>query len=434
MLKHLVLWTLLLCCLFGKLNTRILFCCQDGHWIYHNTSVPCNLLTDGAKSSYSQMIKWAENQYPADDIAKVFNKSMLNFMINEQLWAEVEKSEDIDVEMFWMGMKLKPEDLENFHQISSAGTPLSSFFRDRLLNRQANDQVCIDTTYASNTSATYSKVCWDAYMEVLSTKTVECTNQWSNWTECIDGERSRERACAVVEPGCIVFPEKITGDCEILDLIFPENYTIRAFAGESLRIQFVNEISSLPVMFQFVNGPSLSSITTNGKFIWTVPNDNYIGENMYIQVLLYNTEGHQRTINLTLEIINCLCEPFGICTQPANQKQGLGLFTCNCQEGRFGTLCENDINECESHPCYPLVDCINLPNMYWCTQCPEGYTGDGITCTADDGDKNKATESTNTGSISRPSKPQTCNTGGSEIIKSMHIINMIAISIGIIVL
>lgn len=47
-----------------------------------------------------------------------------------------------------------------------------------------------------------------------------------------------------------------------------------------------------------------------------------------------------------------------------------------------GVICQ-DINECLSRPCSPdpLVICQNTEGSFKCGDCPDGYTGDGFTCT-----------------------------------------------------
>ncbi|VDO38210.1 unnamed protein product, partial [Onchocerca flexuosa] len=42
-------------------------------------------------------------------------------------------------------------------------------------------------------------------------------------------------------------------------------------------------------------------------------------------------------------------------------------------------VCE-DVNECESNPCYPGTACINLPGSFKCAGCPSGMTGNGMIC------------------------------------------------------
>ncbi|XP_033096223.1 von Willebrand factor D and EGF domain-containing protein-like [Anneissia japonica] len=402
------------------------FCCQDDHWMYHNTSLPCNHLDQGATSGYQQMLSWAEHQFPSQDVTNVFNESLLNFMIKEQLWMEAAKS-DADVEIFWMGMKLNPANkLNNPETASDVNNPLSSMFLDRLQNRKAHDHVCVEATAITNDTTTFANACWSAYLEVLSKPSV-CINEWTSWSDCVDGMRTRERGCAVRETGCITYPEIGTGTCELLELIFPENDTIIATPGERLRMRFRAKENPLStVMFQLPYGPASATLTTDGTFDWLVPSGTFVDEDIFVNVLLYNNDGHQRNINLTVEIISCPCVGgYGVCVERTGVSQGLGVYDCDCEVGRFGTLCEEDVNECESDPCHPMVDCINLHNMYWCTACPDGYHGDGISCKPVTG--NRGSENTNGKDDNKQNCP-VCDTGRSSITKSMSVQLLIIIS------
>ena len=44
-------------------------------------------------------------------------------------------------------------------------------------------------------------------------------------------------------------------------------------------------------------------------------------------------------------------------------------FTCTCQAGFTGLLCDLDINECSSNPCYMGGQCVDDTNGFYCN-CP----------------------------------------------------------------
>ncbi|KAK6108635.1 CUB domain family protein [Brugia pahangi] len=81
-----------------------------------------------------------------------------------------------------------------------------------------------------------------------------------------------------------------------------------------------------------------------------------------------------------------LCGPAGHCipTQPDPETNEPG-YRCLCEWGyrssadRNNPVCE-DVNECESNPCYPGTTCINLPGSFKCAGCPPGMTGNGMIC------------------------------------------------------
>ena len=48
---------------------------------------------------------------------------------------------------------------------------------------------------------------------------------------------------------------------------------------------------------------------------------------------------------------------------------------CTCADGYTGTLCEVDVNECDSSPCVGEGSyCQNFENRFECV-CPAGMTG-----------------------------------------------------------
>ena len=91
----------------------------------------------------------------------------------------------------------------------------------------------------------------------------------------------------------------------------------------------------------------------------------------------------------------CACHHGGRCVKPSKitgadsgEKKFLAM-SCSCPDGYTGRYCESDIDACEANlnPCYPGVECIDLPapaNMtsgYKCAACPLGYSGNGASCT-----------------------------------------------------
>lgn len=56
------------------------------------------------------------------------------------------------------------------------------------------------------------------------------------------------------------------------------------------------------------------------------------------------------------------------------------ILNCTCRAGFTGSLCEEDINECEMSPCENKGKCVNTPGGFYC-QCQSGFSGP--VCTAD---------------------------------------------------
>ena len=67
------------------------------------------------------------------------------------------------------------------------------------------------------------------------------------------------------------------------------------------------------------------------------------------------------------------------CLNDATCMDGGTDFSCRCQAGYRGNLCQWDINECESSPCLNGT-CLDLVNGFQC-DCAPGY--DGTICEHD---------------------------------------------------
>ncbi|XP_035671871.1 neurogenic locus notch homolog protein 1-like [Branchiostoma floridae] len=67
---------------------------------------------------------------------------------------------------------------------------------------------------------------------------------------------------------------------------------------------------------------------------------------------------------------NCASSPctHGTCTN------GVGSYTCSCENGWEGTDCDQDIDECASNPCWLGGTCLDHVDGYSCV-CPKDKTG-----------------------------------------------------------
>ncbi|XP_076841773.1 protein jagged-2 isoform X2 [Brachyhypopomus gauderio] len=64
-----------------------------------------------------------------------------------------------------------------------------------------------------------------------------------------------------------------------------------------------------------------------------------------------------------------VCGPHGRCIS-----QSGGNFTCACQPGFTGTYCHENINDCESSPCFNGGTCLDGVGSFQCL-CPDGWEG-----------------------------------------------------------
>ncbi|CAI2354216.1 unnamed protein product [Caenorhabditis sp. 36 PRJEB53466] len=84
-----------------------------------------------------------------------------------------------------------------------------------------------------------------------------------------------------------------------------------------------------------------------------------------------------------------LCGPHGHCIEtvqdPTAEASSGSSYKCICDWGfkvssdKNNPVCE-DVDECDSNPCHPGVECINMPGSFMCSGCPVGYRSQGNSC------------------------------------------------------
>ena len=187
-----------------------------------------------------------------------------------------------------------------------------------------------------------------------------------------------------------------------------------AFYHKLLRVQLRgDDPENRMIKFTLQNVSLSASLTENGLFTWT-PNTNYSTSFVF---KVYDECGSFGVLNSSVVIKECPCKNSGRCQPDYEYLDGSGKFTCLCNSGYNGTLCEldvdecvsspclngtckneipgfscscnpgysgilcnADINECFSSPCFPGVQCYDEVNGYQCGPCPKGYNGTGETC------------------------------------------------------
>ena len=89
----------------------------------------------------------------------------------------------------------------------------------------------------------------------------------------------------------------------------------------------------------------------------------------------------------------CPCQNNGSCVDDEDVQRQLDsgarfiLLSCDCPVGLTGQFCQNNFDACveNNDPCFPGVECVNVPpdvnqTGFMCGLCPSGYHGDGATC------------------------------------------------------
>ncbi|XP_078725599.1 uncharacterized protein LOC144942674 [Lampetra fluviatilis] len=90
---------------------------------------------------------------------------------------------------------------------------------------------------------------------------------------------------------------------------------------------------------------------------------------------------------LSLTLCNCSAKSTCLYSEPLysvqHNQSTFQVAGCNCSDGYAGQFCEVDVDACVTNPCYPGINCTDLPPPslgYKCGPCPAGYTGDGEKC------------------------------------------------------
>ncbi|XP_078571537.1 von Willebrand factor D and EGF domain-containing protein-like [Branchiostoma floridae x Branchiostoma japonicum] len=185
--------------------------------------------------------------------------------------------------------------------------------------------------------------------------------------------------------------------------------------GENLTSTVVaNDPESRPVTITITTGNSHGITIDGDQFLWKT--EHPVGS--FLETVKVSDEcGAFDAQNFTFTTMACPCQNNGRCVPDPNMPRGQGHYTCECP-GYTGQWCEQEIDECQSNPChngtcvdlingfnctcdsdhvgefchididdkcglqpcFPDVLCINVAGGFECGDCPEGFTGNGITC------------------------------------------------------
>ena len=68
------------------------------------------------------------------------------------------------------------------------------------------------------------------------------------------------------------------------------------------------------------------------------------------------------------------CDP-NPCLNGGTCIDGVGSFTCDCEDGYSGDTCEINIDDCDPNPCQNGGTCNDGVNMFTCV-CEDDFTGE----------------------------------------------------------
>ncbi|XP_072172525.1 uncharacterized protein [Diadema setosum] len=164
-----------------------------------------------------------------------------------------------------------------------------------------------------------------------------------------------------------------------------QNDTLAVIVGQRYTLQInVSDVNEDSISYT-INGPGSegANIDDDGLFTWTPESINLTTIEIVISDDVSST-------SLFFKVKICRCDNDGTCDFD-NYAEGqnflvdnFAVVTCICQPGWTGSHCAEDFDSCAGQPCFPAVNCTDLPpnsTMPQCGACPSGMTGDGFTCT-----------------------------------------------------
>uniref|UniRef100_A0A8C7NWK8 von Willebrand factor D and EGF domains n=1 Tax=Oncorhynchus mykiss TaxID=8022 RepID=A0A8C7NWK8_ONCMY len=191
---------------------------------------------------------------------------------------------------------------------------------------------------------------------------------------------------------------------------------LQTFQGENFVYQLqAQDPEGSVVLFTLESGPSDTSLSPTGLLIWKATDTAAASSTQTIQFTIKDDCSAETLASISLRPCGCLngasCVtninlPSGsgeyLCVCPAGFTgdrceediddckpnpcrlvkciDGPNSFSCICPPGMTGHTCREDVDECAAEPCFPGVGCKNTLGSFTCGFCPEGYTGDGKSC------------------------------------------------------
>ncbi|XP_024114390.1 von Willebrand factor D and EGF domain-containing protein isoform X2 [Oryzias melastigma] len=199
-------------------------------------------------------------------------------------------------------------------------------------------------------------------------------------------------------------------------LFQPPPFPLRSIPEEDFTLQLqAQDPEGSPLIFSLLSGPEGASLSAAGLLTWRPAPD--AADTALFHFTVTDECGAETRASVEVSVLTCDCLNGASCVPDPHLPSGRGAFTCACPEGftgrrcevdaddckpnpcRFGRCidgpntfscvcppgmtgrtCREDVDECPSQPCFPGVVCRNSPGSFSCGSCPQGYSGDGKTC------------------------------------------------------
>ncbi|XP_031570637.1 uncharacterized protein LOC116304951 isoform X2 [Actinia tenebrosa] len=149
-----------------------------------------------------------------------------------------------------------------------------------------------------------------------------------------------------------------------------------------------NDLDGDRIRFNITGPPEDATVWTNESSItmeWMVTTNS-----VKLEIIATDNKGATSVLRPVLHV--CACHNNGDCLTSNQEEENrnnsrFSIMSCQCPSGYTGRFCESDIDACEvnMNPCYPGVQCKDLPapanvTGYECGPCPSGFSGQGDSC------------------------------------------------------
>nr|XP_032817931.1 mucin-4-like isoform X1 [Petromyzon marinus] len=131
------------------------------------------------------------------------------------------------------------------------------------------------------------------------------------------------------------------------------------------------------------------NITADGVVVWLPTSSQAVFASVVATDGVRAPDGTLTPTLMPLNLTLCNCSANSTClfSEPMySVQENQSIFQvagCNCSDGYTGQFCDENLDACATNPCYPGINCTDLPPPslgYKCAPCPAGYTGDGENC------------------------------------------------------